>query len=166
MKKAFSLVELMIVVAVLGILAAFVVPQFQSHSTQAKESTAKSNLRILRSAIELYTTQHKDIPPGYPNGNVTAQPSEQTLTEQLCWSSNRSGQTSQQPAAGFELGPYIRSFPSNPFNGLSSVKIVGNSEGLPANATGNFGYIYKPAIKTIRLDWPETDKDGILYYNY
>jgi len=166
MKRAFSLVELMIVVAVLGILAAIVVPQFQSHSTQARESAAKSNLRILRSAVELYATQHNDIPPGYPNGNVTAQPSEQTLTEQLFWSSNRSGQTSQQPAAGFELGPYIRSFPVNSFNGLSTVKIIGNSEALPANATGDFGYIYKPAIKTIRLDWAGADKDGILYYNY
>jgi len=166
MKKAFSLVELMIVVAVLGILAAIVVPQFQNHATQAKESTSKSNLRTLRSAIELYTTQHKGIPPGYPNGNVSAQPTSQTLIEQLCWSSNQSGQTSQQPASGFELGPYLRSFPRNPFNDASSVKIVGNSEDFPANATGDFAYIYKPAAKTIRLDYPGTDSQGISYYDY
>ncbi len=166
MKKAFSLVELMIVVAVLGILAAIVVPQFQSHATQAKESAAKSDLRTLRSAIELYTVQHNGIPPGYPNGDVTAQPSDQTFIQQLCWSSNQSGQTSQQPAAGFGLGPYIRSFPENPFNNASSVKMVGNSEEIPANATGNLGYIYQPAIKTIKLDWPGTDNAGIRYYDY
>ena len=40
MKKGFSLVELRIVVAVLGIMAAIVVPQFQLQSTRARESVA------------------------------------------------------------------------------------------------------------------------------
>jgi len=65
MKRAFSLVELMIVVAVLGIMAAIVVPQFQSYSTQAKEAVAKDSLRLLRGAIELYTGRHGGVPPGY-----------------------------------------------------------------------------------------------------
>ncbi|RKY11715.1 MAG: hypothetical protein DRP65_03460, partial [Planctomycetota bacterium] len=50
MKKAFSLVELLIVVAILGILAAIVVPEFQTYTQQAKEAAAKDNLRILRNA--------------------------------------------------------------------------------------------------------------------
>ena len=62
MKTGFSLVELIIVVAVLGIMAAIVVPQFQNQSTKAKEAVAKEGLRILRSAIELYTAQHSGIP--------------------------------------------------------------------------------------------------------
>jgi general secretion pathway protein G len=61
MKRGFSLVELMIVVAVLGIMAAIVVPQFQSHSIEAKIAVAKDNLRILRSAIDLYTAQHGSL---------------------------------------------------------------------------------------------------------
>jgi prepilin-type N-terminal cleavage/methylation domain-containing protein len=64
MERAFSLVELMIVVAVLGILAAIVVPQFQRHSTQAKEAVAKDSLRLLRGAIELYTARHGGRPTG------------------------------------------------------------------------------------------------------
>lgn len=74
MKKAFTLVEILIVVAILGILAAIVLPQFQSHTQQAKESAAKDNLRILRNAIELYAAQHDGVPPGYPNGDTTASP--------------------------------------------------------------------------------------------
>ncbi|MBN2180906.1 MAG: prepilin-type N-terminal cleavage/methylation domain-containing protein, partial [Sedimentisphaerales bacterium] len=48
MKKGFSVAELIIVVAILGIMAAVVVPQFQSQSTRAKNAVAKDNLRLLR----------------------------------------------------------------------------------------------------------------------
>ena len=65
MKKAFTLVEILIVVAILGILATIALPTFQSHPQEAKESAAKDNLRILRNAIELFTAQHNDVPPGY-----------------------------------------------------------------------------------------------------
>ncbi len=66
-KYAFTLVEILIVVAILGILAAIVLPTFQDHVQQARESAAKDNLRILRNAIEVYAAQHNDVPPGYPN---------------------------------------------------------------------------------------------------
>ena len=166
MKKAFSLVELMIVVAVLGILAAIIVPQFQTQATEAKEATAKSNLRTLRGAIELYTVQHNGIPPGYPNGDVTASPVEQIFIWQLTMASNKSGQTANPGTAGFDLGPYIKTFPKNPFNNIVLVKMVGNSEVFPAGATGVFGYIYQPATKTIRLNWPGSDREGMRYYDY
>jgi len=42
--KGFSLVELMIVVAIIGVLAALAVPKFQSFQAKAKQSEAKSNL--------------------------------------------------------------------------------------------------------------------------
>ena len=70
MKKAFTLVEILIVVTILGILAAIALPTFQGHIIQAKEAAAKDNLRILRNAIELYAAQHNDMPPGYINGDL------------------------------------------------------------------------------------------------
>jgi len=166
MKRGFSLVELMIVVAVLGILAAIVVPQFQLQATQAKEATAKSNLRTLRGAIELYTAQHNGVPPGYPNGNVTAAPAEQIFIWQLTTASNKSGQTANPGTAGFDLGPYIKTFPKNPFNNAGAVRIIGNSEEFPSGAAGNFGYIYQPATKTIKLNWARNDSAGVAYFDY
>ncbi len=166
MKKGFSLVELMIVVAVLGILAAIVVPQFQSHATRAKEAAVKSNLRVLRSGIELYTVQHNSVPPGYPNGDITATPSALTFVSQLTQASNESGQTATPGTAGYRLGPYIRKFPENSFNDLTTVKMLGNNEEFPANATGNFAYLYRPATKTIKLDWSGNDSAGVAYFDY
>ena len=73
MKRAFSLVEILIVVAVLGILAAIALPTFQGYIVEAKEAAAKDNLCILRSAIELYAAQHDGVPPGIPGGRpITA----------------------------------------------------------------------------------------------
>ena len=139
----------MIVVAVLGILAAIVVPQFQSHATQAKEAVARDNLRILRGGIELYATQHGGVPPGYEDDDPGTVPSSSTFYNQLV----------------FE-GPYVLKAPENPFNGLSTTLVIANAGTFPEVPTGSYGWVYQPATSTIRLDWPGVDKDGVRYYDY
>ena len=166
MKRGFSLVEIMMVVAILGILAALVIPQFQSHSLEAKESAAKDNLRILRQQIELYAAQHRGTPPGYPDGDPTKVPTWPYLFSQMLKSTNVDGQFADVGTAGFPLGPYITQMPENPFTESKTFKMLGNAEAFPADATGTFGWIYKTATKKIRLDWPGTDKKGIRYYDY
>ena len=53
MKKAFTIIELMIVIAILGILAAITLPSIQGHIASAKEATAKDNLHTFRVALEV-----------------------------------------------------------------------------------------------------------------
>ena len=53
-KKGFTLVEILIVVIILGILAAIVVPQFSNASDEAKLNSMKSNLQAVRAQIQLY----------------------------------------------------------------------------------------------------------------
>lgn len=166
MKKAFSLVELVIVVAVLGILAAIVLPTFQGYVTTAKEAAAKDNLRILRSAIKLYTAQHSGVPPGYPNGDMQNPVSAWCVVAQLTEQTNAQGQLASSGAAGCDRGPYIRDIPLNSFNENSQIQILQNNAAFPDQATGLYGWIYQPETKTIKLDWPGTDKDGIRYYDY
>ena len=60
--KGFTLVELLIVVIILSILAAIVVPQFASSTTDAKFSALDTNLGSLRAATELYYQQHGHYP--------------------------------------------------------------------------------------------------------
>jgi prepilin-type N-terminal cleavage/methylation domain-containing protein len=57
-KRGFTLVEILIVVVILGILAAIVIPQFTQASTEAKSNSLASDLQSLRSQIELYKVQH------------------------------------------------------------------------------------------------------------
>ncbi len=148
-KEAFSLVELIIVVAILGILAAIVMPTFQSHAAEAKEVAGKDNLRILRNTIQFYAAQHGDVPPGYLNDDP-AQPAEFTTF----W------------IQVVRDGHYLPSLPENSFNESSSLTVLGNGESLPAEAPGNTGWIYKPATREVRLNWPGTDSHGVRYYDY
>lgn len=61
-RKGFTLVEILIVVVILGILAAIVIPQFSNASEEAKTSSLASNLQSLRSQIELYKIKEGAYP--------------------------------------------------------------------------------------------------------
>ena len=53
-RKGFTLIELMIVIAIIGILAAIAIPQFTAYRDRAYNSSAKSDLRNLTGAQEAY----------------------------------------------------------------------------------------------------------------
>ena len=57
-KKGFTLIELMIVVAIIGILAAIAIPNFMNYQCKAKQSEAKSSLGSIRVAQEAYFAEH------------------------------------------------------------------------------------------------------------
>lgn len=63
-RRAFTLIEILIVVVILGILAAIVIPQFTDASTEASNASVRSQLQTLRGQLELYRVQHNDT---YPN---------------------------------------------------------------------------------------------------
>ncbi len=56
--RAFTLIEILIVVVILGILAAIVIPQFTDASQDAMEANLVSQLQTIRSQIELYDVQN------------------------------------------------------------------------------------------------------------
>jgi len=53
-KKGFTLIELMIVVAIIGILAAIAIPQFAQLVAKSQEGATKGNLGTLRSSLSIY----------------------------------------------------------------------------------------------------------------
>jgi len=88
-RQGFTLVEILIVVIILGILAAIVIPQFTEASDDARTSALASDLQTIRAQLELYKMQHAGA---YPANLVTA------LT-----------------TSDGTYGPYLTKFPSNPF---------------------------------------------------
>ena len=106
--KGFTLVEILIVVIILGILAAIVIPQFTNASSDARNNSVASTLQTLRGQIELFKIQHGDTPPA-----ATA------LTVVLPGKTSTTDTTTTNAAGTF--GPYVQAFPTNPINGFSTV---------------------------------------------
>jgi type IV pilus assembly protein PilA len=57
-KKGFTLIELMIVVAIIGILAAIAIPNFLNYQCKAKQSEAKTNLGSIATCEEAYFAEY------------------------------------------------------------------------------------------------------------
>ncbi len=116
-QKGFTLVEILIVVVILGILAAIVIPQFSEASTEAKLNSSMSSLQTLRSQISLYKIQHNDNPPCHGTFD------EATFKDRLEQYSDAAGNTSDSKDAENNIiyGPYVQSIPRNPWNNSSSV---------------------------------------------
>lgn len=165
-KKAFTLVELIIVVSILGILASLVIPTFQGHITLAKETAAKDNLKVFRTQIELYKMQHNEIPPGYINGSAAP---TALLALQFTATTSLTGavSTSIVPAGIYVNGPYMKKIPENPFNKLSTFAYVADGTNFSAAVDGtSSGWLYKKETAEIRINWTGNDGEGVPFLDY
>ncbi len=62
-KKGFTLIELMIVVAIIGILAAIAIPQYANLVAKSQEGSTKGNLGTIRSALSIYYGDTEGVYP-------------------------------------------------------------------------------------------------------
>ena len=77
-KDGFTLVEILVVIVVIGLLAAIAIPQFMSYHSEAIDAEMKSDLRNASIAIEAYYAKQSVLPASlaettgfHPSGGVT-----------------------------------------------------------------------------------------------
>ena len=120
--NGFTLIEILIVVIILGILAAIVIPQFSGASTQARTSALQSTVQTLRSQIALYKLQNGDALP------------DLTLNGGNNWTLL----TAVQQYQGVNNGPYMQAIPTN---SLSNGYLVSNGTSSGGFVAG-FDHLY------------------------
>ncbi len=167
-QKGFTLVELLIVVIILGILAAIVIPQFSSSTDDAKFSALDANLATMRSAIELYRQEHS----AYPGATETAAAAgdeftEATLIAQLTKFTDATGKISNTKTGAFVFGPYLKklTLPENAVTGVATVAVLadaadGDLTGVVSTklATDNTGgWLYDATLGKLVADRVDLD---------
>src|SRR5580765_3954990 len=123
--QAFTLVEILIVVVILGILAAIVIPRFANASKDAKRAALASQLNQVRAQVQLYTIEHGDQRPANLNGN------------------NWTDLITQSVYNGTNRGPYLPNIPVNPLNGFTNIAVVASDPTWGDPVVGaNVGFVY------------------------
>ena len=156
----FSLIELVIVVVIIGIIAAIAIPRMSRGTAAAGDSAVAGNLSVLRNAIELYTTEHGGT---LPTGTASQ------ITDKLTKYTDDSGATSDTKTGNFVYGPYLRKIPPVTVGTLKS-SAVNNLivPGTTVEATPTGGWLYDTATGNLKVNLADTEKDqaGKIYNTY
>jgi len=83
--QAFTLIELLIVVAIIAILAAIAVPNFLEAQTRAKVSRTKADLRSVATALEAYAVDYNTYPDITPGAAIYLEYLEHKLTTPVAY---------------------------------------------------------------------------------
>lgn len=150
-RRGFSLIELVIVVVIIGIIAAIAIPRASRGTAAAADSALSANLTVLRSAIDLYSTEH--------GGSF---PEVDKIADQLTQYTNDAGTVSATRTGAYIYGTYLRAIPA------LNVGAKKGSTGIDDTDASGIGWIYNGTTGNIRANTGATEVDarGVLYSSY
>lgn len=135
--RGVTFIEVLIIVLVIGLLAAIVTPQFSRADEDTRLATLRANLLEVRAQIRLYRTQHQD-----------QYPSLERFVEQMTAYTSPDGQSSSLRDVDHGVGPYLQSIPPNPYTGGRSIGDgrPGSSDWYYDSGSGLFRANHDPAF--------------------
>lgn len=126
----FSLVELAMVVAIMGVVAMIAAPRMSSAATTAGRSAMRANLRVLQDAADAYAAEHGDL--------CVARELDGTVSDESVFLKRLVSYSDELGNVGTGIyGPYLLRIPRNPVNKLDTVRIDGAPPG-----SGTAGWLY------------------------
>jgi prepilin-type N-terminal cleavage/methylation domain-containing protein len=127
-RGAFTLVEILIVVVILGILSAIVVPQFSNATSEAARTQTYDELQRIRRAVAVYYLRNGSQFPEVVDGDGAA------------------------GAWGAMVGPssgYLRSAPVNNYVGGSGAQLIKIATSADSTFSSAYGWIFDPATGNV-----------------
>ena len=164
--KAFTLVEILVVVIILGILAAIVIPQFSNATQNARASMLADNLRIMRTQVMVFKAQHNSVSPGYPAGDPSQAPTSVDFVAHFTQATKATCESAAPGTDGYPYGPYMSLIPEDPINGKRTVLVLADGAAFPTAPSDAYGWIYQPFTLLFKCDATGADETGRPYYDY
>ena len=167
--SGFTLLEVLIVMAIIGIVAAIEIPLTSKGATHATEASLRANLHITRLAIVRFKADHGDKLPGSINDGEIGAGETKTLRRQLLLPSNANGRTSLVKRVGFPYGPYLCEFPKGPALGIGEDRIgvimVSDDESLSGDTDPQQPWKYNYTTGEFIYNSSAMSSDGVTTYD-
>jgi len=147
----FSLLELVIVVSIIGIIAAIAIPRFSRATAGASDAALTGDLAVMRNAIDMFAAEHGGTFPALA-----------TIVAQLTTYTDVAGTANASKTTTYIYGPYLRQVPKLPVGAKKG------QSGIDDEAGTAIGWIYTAATGDIQASTTDLELDaaGTKYNEY
>lgn len=145
--RAFTLVEILIVVIILAILAGVAIPQIAGVTSVSRETNLKENLSKIRAQLQVYRNQHDAFPDG------------DTFMEQMTKYTNFDGDVADTEDEDYRYGPYLEQMPPNPVTKDDTVRTASQADQHYPPGDADAGWWYNEVTGEFYADLTDTHED-------